>query len=482
MIKKIIVLVLINIGVAFCSDNFTAKYGRYEIDTDFPGNKQVIVYYALPMRGNRVLPLSASNMVFCAPYVGETEFFKRNFNNYFVKELGCSVFSFEFKYTDEELGNRKKWYYYKESGWHDLALEVQNKLIHDYGLDRRKIIIVGESGGASMGQQMGIYYPDKIEAVAGIGGAFFDEPKVKSDVAWLMINTWGDSTIVKNDEFAKNAGALGMQVLRILTPPVWDKKGDNFHHIPSNLAEKYVFEFVKGILDLRRNNGGKTPIYEKWPVKYSSENKTLYFSSEDFEKTWKKLPHEFIRAMQRTIESDEIVDFPAKGAKKIVLFLQDEKFYSTMLLDNVYYLHELGYDVVTIDIEMDILYDVCKKRIIKTLQYSIEKSKKEGKDLYAVGFWESGLTLLSEVSKLKDPKVKKLFIFNPQKNLYSEAVNDFPSGCECNIYYTKDYWDDKPITGKTWCKEKDLHAKSDFGSYWFDFFKRTLSAEETKKE
>ncbi|MFH1825436.1 MAG: hypothetical protein ABH873_09495 [Candidatus Firestonebacteria bacterium] len=475
MIKKTLILVLLNIIVAIGSDDFTAKYGQYVIDTDFPNNRKVVVYYAVPIRGDRVLSLIASNMVFCAPYVGETEFFKRNFNNYFVKKLGCSVFSFEFKYTEENAGDRKKWYYFKESGWHDLALEVQNKLIHDYGLERRKIIVVGESGGASMGQQMGIYYPDKIEAVAGIGGGYFDEPKVKSNVAWLMINTWGDIAMVKNDEFCRNADALGMQVLRILTPPVWDKKGDdNFHHIPSNLAEKYVFEFVKGILDLRKYNGGKVPMCEKWPVKYSSEDKILYFPSEDFKRTWEKLPHKFIRAMLKPSENNEVVEFPAKDAKKIVLFLQDKKFYSTVLLDNVYYLHELGYDVVTIDIEMDI-YDVCKKRIIKALQYSVEKSKKEGKELYAVGFWESGLTLLSEVSKLKKSEVKKILIFNPQRNLYSEAVNDFPSGCECNIYYTKDYWDDKPITDKTWCKEKDLHTKSDFGYNWFNFLKNQIN-------
>ncbi|MFH1075184.1 MAG: hypothetical protein V1752_08865, partial [Candidatus Firestonebacteria bacterium] len=68
------------------------------------------------------------------------------------------------------------------------------------------------------------------------------------------------------------------------------------------------------------------------------------------------------------------------------------------------------------------------------------------------------------------------------RNYYSEKTADFLSDCECRVYYTEDYWDDKPVTGKAWCKEEVLSVDRNFGDSWFRFLKIILSAEEEKKE
>jgi len=464
-VKKTAVLLFMSILSLFCDDEFTVKRGEYTFTTEFENNTTVTVFYAVPMKFNRIMS-SASNIVFCAPFVGERKFFVREFNNYFVKNMGCTVFTFEYKYKKEEPENRTKWYYYKESGWHDLMFKVQDKLIADYGLDRKKLIIVGESGGASMAQQMGIYYPDKVDAVAVVGGANYDKPTVKTDVAWLMINTWGDDTKKANDKFMEDSTALNMQVLRPVTPPIYANMGaQDFHHGASKMAEEYLFEFVKGIIDLRKNNN-KLPSAEKWPVKYSFEGKILNFPSEGFRKKWEELPHDFIKKTFYPSAKDDVMEYPVKKNGNIILFLHDKKFTSTNLMDNIYYLQELGYNVVTIDISMDD-YVICKERIIKALDYSRNKAKQENKKLYAVGFGESGLTLLNETAKIKENGVKKLFVFNPVRNYYSEKTVNFPADCECKVYYTQDYWDDKPVTGKAWCNEEVLPLYDDFGRKWF---------------
>jgi len=477
-VKKTFVLIfLVSLSLFAADDEFAMKQGKYTFTTEFQNNKTVVVYYALPMKFDRVVPSSASNIVFSAPYVGETKFFQDS-KNYYVNKLGCTVFSFEYKYKDVTPMDRKNWYYYKESGWHDLMFKVQDQLIKDYGLTRKKLIIVGGSGGASMGQQMGIYYPDKIDAVAVVGGNCYDKPTAKTDVAWLMINTWGDRTTEGNDKFAEEASALDMQVLRVLTPPDYSKLGDeNFHHIGSKIAAEYVHEFVKGIIEIRKKYHDILPSAEKWPVKYPSGSKVLNFPSDDFKKKWEELPHGFIKKMSYPSVSDEVVDYSGKNNKKIVLFLQDKKFSSITLMDHLYYLHELGYDVVTIDISMDI-YGTCKERIIKALDYARNKAKLENKKLYAVGFWESGLTLLNETAKIKENSASKLIVFNPERNYYSDKTVDFPGGCECRVYYTEDYWDDKPVTGKSWCKEEVLEVNRDFGDNWFMFLKIILDEKE----
>ena len=69
------------------------KQGEFTLHTKIPGNKEVKVSYIVPVDDKGKPRLSAHNIVFYAPYIGERGFFKRDFLKYFPEELGFTIFS-----------------------------------------------------------------------------------------------------------------------------------------------------------------------------------------------------------------------------------------------------------------------------------------------------------------------------------------------------------------------------------------------------
>ncbi|MFH1824125.1 MAG: hypothetical protein ABH873_02720 [Candidatus Firestonebacteria bacterium] len=412
---------------------------------------------------------SANNIVFCAPYVGETEFFKRGFNNYFVGKLGCTVFTFEYKYKSEDTRNRQKWYYYKESGWHDFIFKVQEKLIEDYGLEKRKLLIVGESGGGSMGQQMGIYNSDKVDAVASIGGEKYDRPKERSNVTWLMINTWGDKVTEANDEFSGQSSAIGMQVIRALTPPDWSKKTDKqYRHIPGKKAEELIFEFIKGIIDLRDNNNGVLPEVEKWPEsRKETENKHIFFPSKSFQKLMETLPQDEIMTM---IDGDfwkiNVCEFN-KESGDIIVFIHDPDFDSTEAMDDVYYLSEQGLTVFATPVYGECETD--RPRIKKVIETALQSGKKRNKKIKIIGMLESGYLCLEEASSLNDGNIDRVTIINPKVPKCSKKADfkDKTLKVRCKFIYSAAYENNKDDFLGPRVSYEITNASKNFGTKWF---------------
>ena len=177
------------------------KYGEFTLDVGLHRNDTVKVHYAIPLDKFGKPGPNAHNIVFYAPSLNAKKIFStvnkqnRKITNEklcFTEEDGYTMFTFDIVSDISEVESRDKIYYYKESGWHDLVFRVQEMLRKKFDLKKRKLLIVGLSSGGSMGEQLAVYYPDKIDAIAIGGGHRFDLPKKGNKVAWLSLHVAGD--------------------------------------------------------------------------------------------------------------------------------------------------------------------------------------------------------------------------------------------------------------------------------------------------
>ena len=76
-----------------------------------------------------------------------------------------------------------------EAGWHDVALAIQEEICRKYQLPKRKLLLSGESAGASLVSQMAAAYPDRVEAVATVGGSRFRHFPTGTKVKIFLLQT-----------------------------------------------------------------------------------------------------------------------------------------------------------------------------------------------------------------------------------------------------------------------------------------------------
>ena len=319
------------------------RTGSFELKVNLPYNTTVKVYYRIPVDKNGMPGPNAHNIIFYAPFIHESNFFTRDFHTRFTDEFGFSIYSFEIQLNQKDQTNRLHHYYYPESGWPKPIFDVQDFLIQKYDLKRTKLLVLGESGGGSMGQMLGIHYGDRIDAVAIVGGRFFDMPKVKSPVAWLSLSTWQDPGEASNVDFQKQAQKMGIQVLHVQTPPDWGRV--NNHHSPGDEALTSLQEFLMAVVRLRDQHGGSVPSAEKWPVtSVDGTGAKVHLPDVCFQSQWEQInAHpKFSYGLAQTEEFTPVIVEPARDRPKgVVLWLQDEECPSP-LQDNLFYYASQG--------------------------------------------------------------------------------------------------------------------------------------------
>ncbi len=386
-------------------------YGEFEIEANLHLNEKVKVFYALPVDSSGNAIKSANNVVFHAPYLSEGHYFARPFHRWFFEIAGYTLFSMQIKCTVNEVDDRNKMYYYPDKGWHDLVFKVKEEIEKKHNLENKKLLVTGESGGGSMAQMLGVHYADKIDAVAMVGGRFFDSPRGINSVAWLSVSTWGDPGIKQNKMFEGQMKKYNMQVLRAQTPPVWGKKETkHFRHAPSSTALNLIQYYIKAIVDLRTANKGKLPNYTEWGVSIGDE----HFPSEDFAELWNYLPHEIIDDLEnpdRDKNKKIILPSLTNKANKIVIFIHDNDLYSsTHILDNMYFLAERGCVVYSTEVSND-YFDTIKR--IKSLVTDILANKElDHLPIYVSGSVCGGM--LASVATFENPneRIKKIITLN----------------------------------------------------------------------
>ena len=321
---------------------FQADKVVFEIKSKMAGNEKVKIQALVPKDKEGDVPDSASDIVFYAPYVNYRDMHSKPTaqDTRIFWELcevyGMTVFTAEFNIKVEDVDDRKKCYYYPEAGSFEVVFDAREKLISEFSLSLKKMYVIGNSGGSSMAQRMGLNYPDKIAAVAMLGGARFGEVTTKVDVPWLVLNTRGDPRAPQNAELANQLRAKGMNALYAQTQPNaktkedFLKQGKHFHHSAGDLGfdlmQQFILEISKMDASVRKNG---------WPLSASVDSpfeisegaknvtgKTIFFPSRTFAALWGNIPYRLMEISDPSEPEKKmsvIVRYPKGKVKKWVL-------------------------------------------------------------------------------------------------------------------------------------------------------------------
>jgi pimeloyl-ACP methyl ester carboxylesterase len=296
------------------SPKFTAEKVEFEVRSRIPGTERVKVQALVPKDTDGKTPASASDIVFYAPYINYTKFHeKRDAQDTRIfwelcEVYGMTVFTAEFG-RPKDFDDRKTCYYYPESGSFQVVFEARDRLIREQKLNRRRMFVIGNSGGSSMAQRMGLLYPNDIAAVAMFGGGRFDPVERKVDLPWLILNTRGDPRAPQNVTLAEQLRGKGANALYAETEPASTIKEDflkpkdeNFHHSASDLGFELMQQFIVGVVEINRTTARiadwpfKALIQQPFKVERADEGKgatreLLRFPSEQFAILWQNCPY-----------------------------------------------------------------------------------------------------------------------------------------------------------------------------------------------
>ncbi len=444
-------------------------FGEFVVDAKLYRNDTVKVYFSVPLGTDGKPAPSANNVIFHCPYTPERNFFSFPHHRWWSEKAGYTFFSMDINNSLRDIYDRKKCYYYPESGFHDLVFKCKRIIEDRYDLEHRKLLLSGESSGGVMAEEFVMSYFDRIDGVAVVGGHnnfvvnVSKKARKECHPGCLILHTCGD-------DFQRPVFDRYFQTLRLIVAPNWDRKtGKYFHHAGSPMAWKFIHLFLKGIVELRAKHGGKLPYYRDWP--YSSArfhlkgwssifqiDKRDYFPSKEFKDAWDKIPNELLTRMhanyRRNWMSDERLKFMhmkririrenlyfvPENPKAVVMYLHDPKEDKADSQANLshclYYLHQQGVVGASIMIYPEDQSRDSLKRVEKLLLEI--KANKKWKDLpiYVCGLGiggkiaalaalrygddierkrveiKRGKTRIVRTEIIRHPRVKKIYTIN----------------------------------------------------------------------
>lgn len=277
---------------------------KLTLPVNLPQNKNPTVHYRISLINGKPGP-NADIVVFYAPYYSQKKFFERPYQKLLTERLGFTVFSLQISSDIKNVEDPQKMYYYAESGWHDVVFQAQEMLTKKYGLTPRNLLVIGDSGGATMAERLAIDHPDKIDAVAIAGGHRYEPAVTESLMPWCILSTRGDERLADNRALVAQLREGGAQVLAAVTPPEWRLRGGtNFDHTASETSEMMLATFISGVARNRRA-GVLDPA--KWPFLYDAKSprrivandagaasipaeRRRYLPSADAVRAWRAMP------------------------------------------------------------------------------------------------------------------------------------------------------------------------------------------------
>jgi pimeloyl-ACP methyl ester carboxylesterase len=239
----------------------------FELATSLFDKRKVKVYYQL--RPGAQGDFSKS-LVALFMYPKERNFYKSPTWKRLV-DLGFPVFGVEFvDMGPEQQADRKAIYYFPESGAHEVVLEAADVVRQRLRLPKRKLLVIGQSGGTSAAQQFAAAKSGDVEVLTGTGGRFYAIPPQRSGIHWLLLATRWDHTVAPTAEIADNLAGQGDWVMNLTTLPQWFRRGREgslYYHNPTELNVNFSLSFIEGMAALR-NADGVIPPTASWPIAY----------------------------------------------------------------------------------------------------------------------------------------------------------------------------------------------------------------------
>jgi predicted alpha/beta hydrolase len=262
----------------------------FEMATQLFDKRKVKVYYQLRSQGRFSKDLVALFM-----FPKENNFYKSSTWKRLV-DLGFPVFGVEFiDMGPEQQADRKAIYYFPESGAHEVVLEAAALVRQRLQLPKRKLLVIGQSGGMSAAQQFAAAKSEEVEVLTGTGGRFYATPPRRSGIHWLLLATRWDHTVAPTEEIADTLAGQGDWTLNLTTLPQWFRRGREgslYYHNPTALNVNFSLSFIEGMAALRGQDG-VVPEQASWPIAYDPNwpgHIIRVTASTPVPARWKRLP------------------------------------------------------------------------------------------------------------------------------------------------------------------------------------------------
>jgi pimeloyl-ACP methyl ester carboxylesterase len=358
---------------------------EFTLQTGIETEPEVKLTCLVPVDGSGKPTAGAHDVVFYSPYAGARKALEKRVElRRYSRALGMTIFTIEIITDTKYLGNPEKYYCYEVSGWHEVAIAAWKKVLEEFQLEKRKLLIMGDSVGGSYAQQIAARYPDEIEAVTFTGGRLYGNIR-KNNVNWLAMSIWKCPGMQDTQDLIQQYRELGVNVLQTEAPPLMPSSPAQhlFHHTPSRITFEIMEDYLAGIRDLRTKNGGTVPPVSEWPARETIFEQEYVFPSKAVAASWKKLPH----AMRREValrDRQPIVLEPAvvTDGTPVVIYAHDAEIMNTILEDNFCFLAQQGFICVgfnpgasTADYQF----------LVRYIRFHFPKRK-----VYAIGAYNSG--------------------------------------------------------------------------------------------
>lgn len=342
------------------------KTGEYKIKIEGAEDMEVSVFYRIPMNGDKPAA-SANNLVFYCPYPTEKNKITGSHQLMITDIMGCSMFTFCFDAKEDVFLDNKRLYWSTQSGWLRATMETREKICREFGLDKRKLILMGESAGSNMAEALAVTYPEEVEAAAMIGGQMYLPLPKSSPVKWLVTNTRGDSTTTANKALAAGLRKIGAFVIFATPAPEHKFRDlDLYNHIPGPQSRELVNGFIWGILkDREALINGTIPRIWPYAVSIFPKDKfkieanrnlsptveQLLLPSAAFAEAWSRVAPKIQKVSlpdTTGVASKVFLGFPGRMVPKGVVVYYDTLSYLNYgtTVENISTLAEMGYAVI----------------------------------------------------------------------------------------------------------------------------------------
>ena len=320
-------------------------WGYFTWRSDIPSEPEVRVEYMMP------LDFDAKNgdIVFYAPFGNAKNALVRHHLYPLVGEHGMLLFTVAFSYDIQKMLPETIRRTDHTSGWFEEVFKMQLELEKQFGIPHRKLLVIGDSAGATMAQRMSRMFPEHIEAAAWSSASGIIPYGNAEHPPVLALSTWGDSGLDTSMAMAEGDHTLGGYSLFAVSPPSWPEKGySSFHHGAHDLAYDMMREFLAGVAARRRENEGQSMPPGQWPHKIKMLNGAETSApSARFKELWEAYPAGRIYELMTEEESGEksllTLRMPGVVPDKVILYMQAPSWYSELrLLDNIFFLAENG--------------------------------------------------------------------------------------------------------------------------------------------
>jgi dienelactone hydrolase len=340
--------------------------GSFSLPTGDDRKLTVEVCYRIPMDGEAPAK-TAHNLIFYCPFPTENNKITLPHQLYLTDVLGCGMFTFTFTFAGklQELGDAKTCYWSPESAWIPAVLAARDRICEMFKLEKRPLILTGESAGSNMAQTLAITYPDQTAAVAIIGGSEYLTVSVPSPVKWLIMNGRGDSTTDSNRRLAGQLKSVGAEAVFVTPAPIHQRRDDTnsmYHHVPGPQSRELINGFIWGILQERQrpdqgwpyavpaDPGKKFNITDAKSMAGLPAARRILLPSAAFAETWARvtLPVQKVNLKSGEKPAPVFLAYPARPVPKGVIIYYDTLSFMNYVEDyeDIASLAELGYLVI----------------------------------------------------------------------------------------------------------------------------------------